>query len=100
MLCCDTHPGPVELSFTGDTPLVIENDIFVNLSVSPVKSLRCELVTRGTPGNPIISRAEDCKDCIWSTINYVYAQEALSHVCLCVYNIMQVRVVLSRFSMC
>ena len=59
-------PAPVDLSFTGDTPLVIGNDIFVNISVSPARPLRCELVTRGEPGNPIISRVEDCKACIES----------------------------------
>ena len=56
-----SYPAPLELSFRGNTPMVIGNDITVNISVSSAVPLQCELVTRGEPRMPVISEVQDCE---------------------------------------
>lgn len=51
---------PLELSFTGDTPMVTDNDVFAQIQVSRPVNLRCEMVTRGAPGMPTITEEQDC----------------------------------------
>ena len=50
----------VVLEFTGDTPRVTGSNISVQISVSPLRRLRCQLITRGAPGMPIHTADEEC----------------------------------------
>ncbi|CAI8005292.1 Furin-like protease 2, partial [Geodia barretti] len=51
---------PVELEFTGDTPMVTGSNISVMIHVSPARPLRCQLITRGASGMPIRTAEDKC----------------------------------------
>jgi hypothetical protein len=53
-------PEPVELAFTGDTPMVTGHNVSVQIYASPPRHLRCQLISRDAPGMPIHTTEEIC----------------------------------------
>ncbi|CAI8008658.1 Proprotein convertase subtilisin/kexin type 6 [Geodia barretti] len=53
-------PEPVELAFTGDTPMVTGHNVSVQIYASPPRHLRCQLISRDAPGMPIRTAEEIC----------------------------------------
>ena len=51
---------PVELAFTGDTPMVTGHNVSVQIYASPPRHLRCQLISRDAPGMPIRTAEEIC----------------------------------------
>jgi hypothetical protein len=51
---------PIELYFTGDTPMVTGNDITAQIYVSRPIPLLCQLITRGTPQMPVVTSEQNC----------------------------------------
>ena len=55
-------PGqPVEMQFSGDTPAVVGDRIYVQVTVSPTRALLCQLITRGPPQMPNFIAEHDCE---------------------------------------
>lgn len=59
-------PEPLEVSFTGDTPVVTGNSVTAQISVSRPVPLQCQIVTRDTvSGEAVILMEEDC-ECLYA----------------------------------